>query len=222
MKAASGAAHRPVRGAARLLRGVLSAVAAVGFAAAAHTAAGHHAPHAVVILLALAVSIPLCAALSGVRLSRLRLAAAVLSSQAVLHGLFELFPAQQALRYGQIPADAAHAHHGQPVLTALSPGAEAHVHAGLASGPDAGMASAHLGAALLTYVMLRRGEVLLCALAELITLAPVLTLLSGIGPLTDDRSARRAPAASAAPRSDVWNGSGPRTLRGPPAFDLAC
>ncbi len=65
--------------------------------------------------------------------------------------------------------------------------------------------------------MLRRGEVLLCALAELITLAPVLTLLSGIGPLTDDRSARRAPAASAAPRSDVWNGSGPRTLRGPPA-----
>ncbi len=219
MEAAPGAVPAPVRGSARLLRGLLSAVPAVGFAAAAHTAAGHHAPHAVVIILALAVSIPLCTALSGVRLSRRRLVAAVLSSQAVLHGLFELFPAQQAARHSATPAAPGHAHH--ETVAVLSAGTETHVHAGLGD-LDLAMTAAHMGAAAVTYMLLRRGETLLCALAAVLMLTPVVTLLAGVGTLTDDRAARRAPPAPVRHAAGVWNGAGPRTLRGPPAFDLAC
>lgn len=222
MEAASSTSRRPVRGSARLLRGILSAALAVGFAAAAHTAAGHHAPHAVVIMLAMAVSIPLCTALSGVRLSRSRLVAAVLSSQMVLHGLFEFFPARQAAtRLTGSEEPSAHAHHGPEAPLSLPADPQAHLHAGL-SEPEAAMIAAHLAAALLTYGLLRRGETLLCTLAAVLTLVPVLMLLVGFRALTDDLASRRSPAAPVRHEADVWNGAGPRTLRGPPAFDLAC
>lgn len=212
---------RHVRGTARLLRGLLSGGLAVGFAAAAHTAAGHHAPHALVILLALAVSIPLCTALSGVRLSRGRLAAAVLSSQAVLHGLFELFPAQQAGgATGAAAGHAGHSHHVEHIAVDLPADSADHLH-GLSAGPDAGMAAAHLGAAVLTYALLRRGETLLAACGALLSLRPVLLLAAAV-PLTDDRRARSLPARPLLHGADVWNGAGPRAVRGPPAVDLAC
>lgn len=215
------AQRRHVRGAARLLRGLLSGGLAVGFAAAAHTAAGHHAPHALVIVLALAVSIPLCTALSGVGLSRVRLAAAVLSSQAVLHGLFELFPAQQAGgATGAAAAHAGHSHHVEHVAEDLPAGTADHLH-GLSAGPDAGMAAAHLGAAVLTYALLRRGETLLVACGALLSLRPALLLAAAV-PLTDDRRARSLPDRPLLHGADVWNGAGPRAVRGPPAVDLAC
>ena len=229
METIPSAQRRQVRGLARLLRGLLSGGLAVGFAAAAHTAAGHHGPHLLVIVLALAVSIPLCTALSGVRLSRARLIAAVVSSQAVLHGLFELFPAQQA---GAAASGAGSAHldghrhhagaHGQQIAVDLPAGTSDHLHSGLSAGPDAAMAAAHIGAAVLTYALLRRGETLLTALGAVLTLRPVLLLLVGVVPLTDDRSARRRPGWPARHGADVWNGAGPRTVRGPPAVDLAC
>lgn len=222
MEAASSSSRRPVRGSARLLRGVLSAALAVSFAAAAHTVAGHHAPHAVVIVLAMAVSVPLCTALSGVRLSRSRLAAAVLSSQMLLHGLFQLFPAQQAAT-GLAGAEelSTHGHHGPGAPLSLTVDPQAHSHTGL-SHPEVAMIAAHLAAALLTYGLLRRGETLLCALAALVTLVPALMLLAGFRILTDDLAFRRFPVAPVRHEADVWNGAGPRTLRGPPAFDLAC
>lgn len=233
METIPSAQRRQVRGSARLLRGLLSGGFAVGFAAAAHTAAGHHGPHLLVIVLALAVSIPLCTALSGVRLSRARLIAAVVSSQAVLHGLFELFPAQQAgaagagatigAAHGHQAAQGPHVgHHAEQIVTELPAETSDHLHSGLIAGPDAAMAAAHIGAAVLTYALLRRGETLLTALGAVLTLRPVLLLLVGVVPLTDDRSARRRPDWPARQGADVWNGAGPRTVRGPPAVDLAC
>ena len=84
------------------------------------------------------------------------------------------------------------------------------------------MITAHLAAALLTYGLLRRGETLLCALAAVLTLVPVLMLLAGFRILTDDRASRRTPSVPVRHEAGVWNSAGPRTLRGPPAFDLAC
>ncbi|WP_258933874.1 hypothetical protein [Nesterenkonia pannonica] len=84
---------RPRGPAARLLRGLLIASSAVGAYALAHVLGGHHGPHPVVILLAVAVAAPISTALTAARLSRLRLALAVLASQAALHGLFVLLPA---------------------------------------------------------------------------------------------------------------------------------
>lgn len=65
----------PVSGGTRAARGALAALLAVGSAALAHAAAGHHHPHWVVLVLSLTISLPLCTALSTVRLSRSRLAA---------------------------------------------------------------------------------------------------------------------------------------------------
>lgn len=228
MEMTPSAQRRQVRGSARLLRGLLSGGLAVGFAAAAHTSAGHHAPHLLVIVLALAVSIPLCTALSGVRLSRARLLAAVVSSQAVLHGLFELFPAHQAGTAGAAAADSGHghhgghSHHGEQIAVDLPAGTSDHLHTGLTAGPDAAMAAAHVGAVVLTYALLRRGETLLAALGAALALRPVLLLLVGVVPLTDDRGARSRPDRPVRYGAGVWNGLGPRTVRGPPAVDLAC
>ncbi|GFZ77544.1 hypothetical protein [Nesterenkonia alkaliphila] len=222
--------QRRVAGPAKLIRGGLAALVAVGSAALAHTVAGHHAPHPLVILLALTFSIPVCVQLSAVLLSRLRLAAAVLSSQAALHGLFALFPATAAGDSG-LPAGAHH-HHGEPQImpvreqvisyeVALPPGvleAAAHSTHSVAGQTDAAMIAAHLGAAVFAYALLRRGETLLQAIAGQLGIAPVWGLLAA------------QPAASTEPReillscagpengTDSWLGAGPRSLRGPPAL----
>lgn len=210
--------QRRVTGPAKLIRGLLAAVTAVGSAALAHTAAGQHAPHALVVLLALAVSIPVCVQLSGVALSRRRLAAAVLSSQAVLHGLFALLPATSVGRTGL--AASAHGHHGD---SAAAPGAEnaittaaAHMIAGQT---DTTMIATHLLAAAFAFYLLRRGETLLHTIAERLSVGPVLILLSR-QPVPP--APRRIPlpdhAAAQRPIYDMWPGEGPRTLRGPPVL----
>ncbi|GAA4911754.1 hypothetical protein [Nesterenkonia rhizosphaerae] len=199
--------------AVRTIRGVLAASAAVSAAALAHSVAGHHPPHALVILLALAVSIPLSVALSNVALSRSRLAAAVLGSQAVLHGLFELLSASAAVPLSVI--DGAHAHH-QQIGLGVAPGT-AHTHL---SAAEPGMAAAHVVAAAGTYLLLRRGEVILHALIGLLSLQPVRLLLEipAAVPVAP-------PTASAGwqlwqPLS-LWLGQGPRTLRGPPLLVIS-
>ncbi|WP_120003628.1 hypothetical protein [Nesterenkonia muleiensis] len=222
--------QRRITGSAKLIRGALAAMVAVGAAVLAHVAAGHQAPHAVVILLAVTVSVPLCVQLSGVTLSRARLVAAVLSSQAALHILFALFPASSAGSSGLV-ADS-HTHHVEAALLpfggtgasnelAVSPAVGEAVHSsvpGIAAQTGSSMLATHLMAAALAYLLLRRGEVLLHAIAKRLVITPVLILLE------------RQPAPHSAPRriafsvrhpeneDDAWLGSGPRSLRGPPAL----
>lgn len=213
-------ASRRVHGVARVLRGVLAAHLAVGSAALAHAGAGHHGPHAVVILLALVISVPLCTALCSVRLSRARLAGAVVLSQMVLHGLFTLFPSS----YGVAPGIAdphlhavhsggasdpagSHAAHGAPEMLAAHPVPSAH---------DGPMLAAHLVAAVVTYLVLRRGELLLTLMADSVALRPFLMLLCASA-LTVVLP-RRRPAHVTEPLwvLRLWPGAGPRTVRGPP------
>ena len=223
---AVAADKRRASGSAQLFRGVLAALVAVGSAALAHTAAGHHSPHAMVIILTLIVSIPVCVQLSGRTLSVGRLAAAVLSSQALLHGLFALLPATSAGNSG-LPSGA-HAHHGDPGAGAgsgaassafsssvhgASPFGAGHIIAGQT---DTAMIAAHLLAAVFAFSLLRRGETLLHAITERLGIAPVLILLR---PQPVPAAPQRIPMrgkVSDQPLQDLWPGESPRTPRGPP------
>lgn len=221
---------RRVTGSAKLVRGALAALVAVGSAALAHTAGGHYAPHPLVILLTLAASIPVCVQLSAVLLSRLRLAAAVLSSQALLHGLFAVFPAPAAASSG-LPAGA-HGHHGgSPILSVPDPGvdyefavpssvveASQHSAHSVAGQTDAAMIGAHLAAAVFAWCLLRRGETLLQAIAEQLSIAPVGRLLTAQPAARTEP--RRISLTCAEPENNgnTWLGAGPRSLRGPPTL----
>ncbi|GAB3186698.1 hypothetical protein [Nesterenkonia suensis] len=229
------AAH--VSGAQRLTRGCLASSAAVGSAVAAHAAAGHHAPHLLVVVLALVISLPLCTALAALRFSRLRLAGSVLSSQAVLHGLFSFLPASAAAPIPGAAAPDTHAGHaagqtaGQtaaPLSTAV-PGGPAETVAGAPESAvlgisvfggvfDLGMTLSHLAAAALTVVVLRRGELLLQAVADLLSLRPARLLLAPREALFGARAARPVAARFVPVVDDLWVGHGPRTVRGPPVF----
>lgn len=202
-------------GGARLLRGLSAAGIAVGSAVVAHIAAGHHGPHWVILVLAMCLSVPACIALVQVRLSRWRLAAAVLFSQGVLHVLFALFPydySSSGLSAGQ-PSQAGHHHHVDHLVVADPAVGSVSSHM---VAPDAAMSVAHLSAAVLTYVLLRRSEVLLEALVSLLGLRPALILvlrpLVPIGPKT----MTWADTWAAQEFSDLWPGPAPWTLRGPP------
>lgn len=203
----------PVSGGARAARGALAAVLAVGSAALAHAAAGHHHPHWVVLVLSLAISLPLCTALSRVRFSRSRLAAAVLSSQGVLHGLFALFPA--AAGAGSLRELGGH--HGPHHQHQLVVGASAEQVAAVA--PDSAMALSHLLAAAATYALLRCGELVLTALIALLRVRPVLLLLSALPASKPSRPPQSVPVGPSVVVDELWLGAGPRTVRGPPCPD---
>ena len=193
-------------GGQRLLRGSLAAVAAVSTAVVAHSAAGHHAPHPLVVLLALAVSVPLCTALATLRFGRLRLVASVLISQAVFHGLFTFLPASAgAVAPSGAAAAVPHAGHGQAALSAVQGGA-----------PDLGMTFSHGLAAVLTIVVLRRGELILDAFSSLLSLRPARILMTPRAVPLGVGSADLTPSGPIPPLTDLWAGRGPCTVRGPP------
>lgn len=189
-------------GRARAGRGALAASIAVTTAAVAHTAA-HQAPSATAVLLALLISLPICIGLAGVRLSRTRLALSVGASQALLHGMFVL-PAPPTAMRGE--ADVEHAAHAAHAPEA----AEAAQHA------SGHMLPAHMLAALGTYLLLRRGEVLLAALVDLLTLRPARILMRAAGGL--QTAARRVPIPRTARRPMLLRVDvEPGTVRGPPS-----
>ncbi|RJN31425.1 hypothetical protein [Nesterenkonia natronophila] len=198
----------------RLKRGALGALIAVASAILAHTGAGHHVPHAVVIVLSLAVSVPLCVGLAGVRLSRWRMALGIVASQGALHALFALFPhAGSSGSSLSLSGPAGHEHHVDHVVVTNAGGAAASQ--GVV--PDAPMAIAHILAAGVTYLLLRRGEVLLEALVEWLVLRPALILWAPSPVAESSRTVRWTQSAPEAQGlQDLWPGAGPRTVRGPP------
>lgn len=200
----------PVTGGARALRGILAAALAVGSAALAHSAGGHHDPHWVVLLLTLAISVPVCVALSAVRLSRARLAAAVLFTQGMLHGLFALFPAGGGAGSSGLREVGGHhsGHHEHRLIL----GETAEVGGEVA--PEATMAMSHLVAAVVTYTLLRHGELILHALTRLLSVRPVL-LPCDAGPAAPACAPQPLPVRPL-PVWHVWITAGPRSLRGPP------
>lgn len=176
-------------------------------------------PHGIVLLLALALSVPVCAVLSSVRLSRGRLGAAVLFSQAILHGLFALFPANWAssgaVVAGSHAGHGAHAGgqagvHATTAIEATQPGTVAAVL------PDAPMMLAHVLAGIFTYAVLRRGELVLEALSGLLSLRPIVLLLRRPVLLAGPCRIRAHRSFTTTVLRDLWLGGGAQTLRGPP------
>ena len=192
----------PISGGHRLVCGTLTASVAVGSGVAAHALGGHHAPHPVVMVLALALSLPVCTALVGARFERLRLILALLTGQAILHSLFTLLPATSAT--SPWPTPTGHHHLAGAV----------HVTGEL----DVVMMASHLAAAAATLGALRHGERLLQSIAGLVSLRPARTLMAPNSELLGARHVRTALIWTATSLADLWTGRGSRPVRGPPSF----
>lgn len=151
---------------ARVLRGLSAASVAVFVAALSHAAGGGGAPGTVGLVLALAFSALVCTALAGRTLSLVRLSVSVIISQVILHTLFTVgAPSGDGGAVTMSTMD----HHGAVVVSIAGPAASA---AGPAAAIDpaasllavvaaqlcSGMWIAHLVAALVTILALRRGE----------------------------------------------------------------
>jgi hypothetical protein len=187
----------------RLLRAGAVACLSTGVALAMHVAGGGMLPAAPGIVVPLVLAFAVSTQLAGSPLSRWRLAAAVVAAQALFHAMFALGPGATVVASGSGP----HAAHQPTLLTVDS--ASAHVaHAHLTPA----MLAAHAAAAVATYVLLRRADVLMALLrraagaltARLSIVRPRLALGTGMtaGP-------GRVPGATHIVRS-------PHGLRGPP------
>ncbi|WP_424346623.1 hypothetical protein [Kocuria sp. CH-021] len=150
----------------RLARGWAGASVATSAAVLSHAAAGGQAPPAVLVLLSLALSGPLCMALAGRVLSRSSLLLGVLLSQSVLHTLFAASGGVSTVAHAAQHS----AHHGG---AAGSPGAGPALVLEVQSHAEHGgavMVVAHVLAALAAYVLMRHGEVAAVVLLEALRL----------------------------------------------------
>jgi hypothetical protein len=145
----------------RALRGGLAASSATFVALASHLAAGGEMPALLGIVVPLVLSLPVSVAWAGRRLSLLGLSASVVASQLFFHVLFMLgTPAQAAQASSGAGSHAAHG--GMAMSTAAQAAGQAPmVHA------DATMWGWHAVAAVVTIVVLYRGELMLLRLRDL-------------------------------------------------------
>lgn len=134
----------------RLARAVAYAAASTFAALAGHVLAGGDSPSLAGVAVPLVLSIAACSWLAGAAHSRWRLAAGVLTSQALFHALFSIGAGDVTLA-----GSGAHAHHGTIEVAAAHTGHGSHA-----------MTAGHLVAAIATYVFIRRAEVLWLALSR--------------------------------------------------------
>ena len=167
----------PARSPLRLLRGGMAASLATAVALGGHLVAGAAMPTWLGVALPWWLAVTVCTVLAGTRFSQLRMGVAVLSSQALFHGLFTagtpgdpslqmVAPPGSHLGHDHAPASplaehSAHTAHGG------AHGAEAAGHA-LHSHSDLHMLLWHLVAALVTTVLLHQGEPFLLRCAGLV------------------------------------------------------
>lgn len=149
----------------RLARGWAAAGIATSAAVLSHAAADGQAPPAVLVLLSLALSGPLCTALAGRVLSRSSLLLGVLLSQSVLHALFAASGGAGAVSRATGSSLHHAAQHGAAAGPALVLEVQPHTGHG-----GAAMVVAHVLAALAAYVLMRHGEVAAVVLLETLRL----------------------------------------------------
>jgi len=144
----------------RLVRGSLTTVLALTVAAFSHVAGGGSAPGALGTGLALAFALPLAVAMTGTRLSAVRLSIAVTFAQLAFHTLFSLGAGTTAV------TATGGGHHGHDALVLSSDDAAGMAGmAGMHAGPS--MWIAHGVAAVATIVGIWFGERAVRALADL-------------------------------------------------------
>jgi hypothetical protein len=143
----------------RALRGGLAATSATFVALVSHLAGGGQMPDVLGIVVPLLLSLPVCMVWSG-RLSLLGLSASVVASQLFFHVLFTL-----GTPTGTTPASSgsgAHAGHAGMGIPAQAAGQAAE-----AAHADTTMWVWHAVAAVVTIVVLHRGELMLLGLRDL-------------------------------------------------------
>lgn len=136
----------------RALRGVAASAITVLLAATAHTLAGGGAPSPLLVFVAVTLAAPPAVLLVGRRPSVLRTTAAVLVAQVVFHTAFALFGGSSGVMF--TTGVGAHAHMAHMVMT------------GAPTMSHDSMSAAHVIAALLTIIVLHRGERMLRALGR--------------------------------------------------------
>lgn len=145
----------------RAVRGGLAATSATFVALASHLAGGGQLPDLLGIVVPLLLSLPVCTAWSG-RLSLFGLSASVVASQLFFHVLFTLgAPAGTASAPSGSGTHAGHAGMGIPA-SAQTAGQAAE-----AASADTTMWVWHAVAAVVTIVLLYRGELMLLGLRDL-------------------------------------------------------
>lgn len=132
----------------RLVRAAAVSSVATLIAAVSHTIGGGAAPHPLLIVAVTLLLTPVCALLVGLRASRVRVAGAVVLSQAAFHLLFQALGSPT----GAAPsAVSGHAHHlALPAIAGTAPVAAV----------DTTMLFAHAIAAALTTLLIWHGETL--------------------------------------------------------------
>ena len=164
----------------RLLRGGVAASVATAVALGGHLMAGAEMPSGLGVALPWWLAVAVCTVLAGTRFSLLRMAAAVLSSQALFHGLFTAgTPGDPTLRMVDPPGS--HLGHGAHTATGSLAGHGPHgagavEHELHAQHSDLHMLLWHIAAGLVTTVLLHRGESFLLRCAGLV--GAVLRVLS--------------------------------------------
>ncbi len=152
----------------RIVRGWIGALLCTCLAAASHTLVDGGLPPLPVLGLLLCIGAVICTALASSRNSLLRTSLAVLLSQGAYHSAFALFGHQHRAS-GLLTENASLAGHAAHTLKLnLDPSVAA---AATAGAPASWlMPLAHLLAAAVTVVALRRGEIAVRAFAEVISL----------------------------------------------------
>lgn len=194
-----------MRRAERIIRAGVAACLSTALALGFHVAAGAPMPQAPGVLVPLAISFAVCLHLAGTAMSRWRLALGVALSQLAFHTLFAL--GTGSVTPAATDALGEHQHGSLELAFAASAGH----HHGLS------MTVGHACAAALTYVLLRRADVLLAFAARLVAW---LSQRLGLNPRPLAVVARpRAWIARhlAAPRRIVTS---PRLMRGPPSLSV--
>ena len=149
---------------ARVLRGGLAGVSATLVALVSHLAGGGQLPGPLGIVVPLALSLPICMAWSGRRLSLPRLSASVVASQLFFHVLFMLGTPTSAAP----PSAGRQAHAGHEAMQLMTaPVAQEAGHASGMTHDGATMWIWHAVAAVVTITVLYRGELMLLRLREL-------------------------------------------------------
>lgn len=150
----------------RIVRGWIGALVCTSLAAASHTLIDGDLPPLPILGLLLCIGAAICTALAGSRISLPRTALAVMLSQGAYHGAFALFGHQHRASglLNEDPSLAGHAAHTLTLSVDTSVAA--------AADPSASwlMPLAHVLAAAVTVVALRRGEVAVRAFADVVSL----------------------------------------------------
>ena len=186
----------------RVIRGVLAAAVSTFAAAFSHGVASAEAPSVAALAAASVLAVFVCIALAG-KATPLRVAGAVVLSQAGFHALFALAPAAT----GTVGTA-----HGSHAMVTVTTDAVAHAHAA----PDAAMWLGHAVAAVVTILALVRGERSVVSILDSLRLT-VSALLGAIRALPIRTPARTVP--DWLPVSSATTALLPSSVRrrGPPA-----